>query len=144
VIWAARSARRAVRLARAKRWKAGLIVLKTIWPPHDGRIAELDWLVEQGMRKKGFAVIETVSYCHTTDGRLTKVGSAVDMMRALKDKGITQTAAAKLTEEERKDRIVRGVLVDIESPEYTAEYDKIIEGAQAAARAQAVATQVTV
>ena len=92
---------------------------------------ELDRLVEKGMRKGGFAVIEAVSYCHTTYGRLNKAGSAVDMMRALKENSVTLTAAAKMSEEERQGKIIRGVLADREIPEYTAEYAKIIERAQA-------------
>ena len=92
---------------------------------------ELDRLVEKGMRKGGFAVIEAVSYCQTTYGRLNKAGSAVDMMRALKENSITLTAAAKMSEEERQDKIIRGVLADRDIPEYTAEYAKIIERAQA-------------
>jgi 2-oxoglutarate ferredoxin oxidoreductase subunit beta len=92
---------------------------------------ELDRLIEGGMRKKGFAVIEAASYCHTTYGRINKSGSAVQMMQQLKERGITQAAAAKLSAEELEDKIVRGVLVDRDLPEYTAEYAKIIERAQA-------------
>jgi len=54
------------------------------------------------------------------------------MMRQLKERGITQEAAAKLSPEERADKIVRGVLVDREIPEYTAQYQQVIERAQAA------------
>ena len=93
---------------------------------------ELDHLIELAMRKEGFALVEAVSYCHTTLGRLNRVGTAVDMMRALKERGITQEAAAKLSPEERADRIVRGVLVDRDIPEYTSEYQKLIERVQAA------------
>ncbi|MBN1399778.1 MAG: 2-oxoacid:ferredoxin oxidoreductase subunit beta [Anaerolineae bacterium] len=92
---------------------------------------ELDRLIEQGMLKRGFAVIETVSYCHTTFGRLNGYSSAVDMMRALKEGSVTVRAAADLSPEERAKKIVRGVLVDRELPEYVAEYDKIIAKAQA-------------
>ena len=94
---------------------------------------ELDRLIRQGMEKKGFAVIEAVSYCHTTYGRRNQKGSAVDMMRDLKERGITQSAAAKLSAAELEDKIVRGVLVDRDLPEYTAEYEKIIQRAQAQA-----------
>ena len=94
---------------------------------------ELDGFIAKGMAKKGFAVIEAVSYCHTTYGRLNDSGSAVDMMRHLREKGVTMAAAERLDEERRKGLIVRGVLVDREQPEYTAEYDKLIERAKALA-----------
>ena len=96
---------------------------------------ELDRLIEKGMRKEGFSVIEAISYCHTTYGRLNKLGSAVDMMRALKVNSLTVQSAAKLDKEEREEKIIRGVLVDREIPEYTAEYAKIIAQAQAGLQA---------
>jgi len=94
---------------------------------------EMDRFIEQAMLKKGFALMEAVSYCHTTFGRLNKAGSAVDMMRALKDNSVSVEAAAKLSEAERQSKIVRGVLVDRDIPEYIEEYDKIIARAQAMA-----------
>ncbi|MFH1086473.1 MAG: 2-oxoacid:ferredoxin oxidoreductase subunit beta [Chloroflexota bacterium] len=93
---------------------------------------ELDQLIERGMRKKGFAVIEALSYCHTTFGRLNQIGSAVEMMRALKDNSVTQSAAANLPPEEREHKIVRGVMMDREIPEYIAEYERITARARGA------------
>lgn len=93
---------------------------------------ELERLIEAGMQKKGFALVEAVSYCHTTYGRMNKVGTAVDMMRQLKEHGITAQAAARLSEEERQGKIIRGVLVDRDLPEYLEEYEKVIVAAQVA------------
>jgi 2-oxoglutarate ferredoxin oxidoreductase subunit beta len=92
---------------------------------------ELDRLIEQGMCKKGFAVIETMSYCYTTYGRRNEKGSVVEMMRDLKENSISIGAAEKMSEEEREEKIVRGVLEDRDLPEYTDEYAKLIEQAQA-------------
>jgi 2-oxoglutarate ferredoxin oxidoreductase subunit beta len=98
---------------------------------------ELDRYIEQAIRKNGFSVVEAVSYCHTTFGRLNKLGSAVDMMRRLKENSITQAAAAsgKLPPDERGGaaRIVRGVLHDVDKPEYSALYEQLIERAKAGA-----------
>ncbi len=92
---------------------------------------ELDRLIEQAIVKEGFSLVEAVSYCHTGFGRLNKLGSAVDMMRALKDNSVNLAAAEKLTPDERSGKIVRGVLHNIEKPEYTRLYDALIERAQA-------------
>jgi len=92
---------------------------------------ELDRLIEQAIVKEGFSLVEAVSYCHTGFGRLNKLGSAVDMMRALKDNSINLAAAEKLTPDERSGKIVRGVLHNIEKPEYTRLYAALIERAQA-------------
>jgi 2-oxoglutarate ferredoxin oxidoreductase subunit beta len=88
---------------------------------------ELDRYIEQAIRKQGFSLVEAVSYCHTGYGRLNKLGTAVDMMRWLKDNSITLAAAEKLPPQERAAKIVRGVLCDIDKPEYTALYDQLIE-----------------
>jgi len=97
---------------------------------------ELDRYIEQAIRKNGFSLVEAVSYCHTTLGRLNKFGAAVDMLKARKDTGISKSAAEKMTPEERAGKIVRGVLHDVEKPEYTELYDRIIERAQASAGSQ--------
>ncbi len=96
---------------------------------------QLDEIIEQGMRKKGFAVIEAVSYCHTSFGRINRLGKAVDMMRWLKENTLTVEAAKRLTAEQLQGKIVRGVLLDRDIPEYTELYQQIIKRAQAGERA---------
>ncbi len=92
---------------------------------------ELDRYIEQAIRTPGFSVVEAVSYCHTTFGRLNKLGTAVEMMRALKDNSVALTAAQKLTPEERAGKIVRGVFHnDQNKPEYTQLYDALIARVQ--------------
>jgi 2-oxoglutarate ferredoxin oxidoreductase subunit beta len=93
---------------------------------------ELDHMIEQAINKQGFSLIEAVSYCHTTFGRINKLGSAVDMMRILKEKSISMSAADKLSPEERSGKIVRGVLCNQDKPEFTMLYDEVIERAQQA------------
>jgi 2-oxoglutarate/2-oxoacid ferredoxin oxidoreductase subunit beta len=93
---------------------------------------EMDRFIEQAIRKQGFSLLEAVSYCHTTYGRINKLGTAVDMMRMLKERSITQSASEKLSPEERADKIVRGILCNLDKPEYTALYQQIIERAQQA------------
>jgi 2-oxoglutarate ferredoxin oxidoreductase subunit beta len=92
-------------------------------------VTELDKLIERAMRKQGFALVEAVSYCHTTFGRANDLKSPVKMMRLLKEQSITIRAAEKLGEELPPDRIVRGVFHDEDKPEFTELYDQIIEQA---------------
>ncbi len=87
-------------------------------------------MLEQAIRKVGFSLVETVSYCHTTFGRLNKLGTPVDMMRRIKETSVNQAVAEKLSPEERATKIVRGVLWDVEKPDYLALYDKVIQRAQ--------------
>jgi 2-oxoglutarate ferredoxin oxidoreductase subunit beta len=90
---------------------------------------QLDKLVERAMRKQGFAVVEAVSYCHTTFGRANQLKTPIQMMRLLKENSITIKAAEKLGDQLPGDRIVRGVFRDEEKPEFTELYDQVIEQA---------------
>jgi 2-oxoglutarate ferredoxin oxidoreductase subunit beta len=109
----------------AKAAGASLVARSTVY-----HVAELDQLLIQALRKKGFAVVEAVSYCHTGYGRLNKAGQPVDMMRALKENAITVKEAAKLSADELTGKIVRGLLHETNLPEYTELYDQIIARAQ--------------
>lgn len=88
---------------------------------------ELDRFIEQAIRKNGFSVVEAVSYCPTTYGRMNKLGTTVDMMRQLKEDSISVSAAEKLSIEEKDKKIIRGVLHDIDKPEYTLQYEQLIQ-----------------
>ena len=91
-------------------------------------VTQLDKFIEQAVSKKGFAVVEAVSYCHTTFGRANNMKSPVTMMRLLKENSITLQLATKM-EEPPHDKIVRGVFLDVDKPEFTELYDQVIERA---------------
>jgi len=93
---------------------------------------ELDKFLAEAIAKDGFSVVEAVSYCHTTYGRLNKLGTAADMMRALKDDSISKTAYDALTPEQKaaNTKIVRGKFVDIDRPQYTASYANLVTRVQ--------------
>jgi 2-oxoglutarate ferredoxin oxidoreductase subunit beta len=93
---------------------------------------ELDKYIGQAINTPGFAVVEAVTYCHTTLGRINKLGTAVDMMRRLKDDSLTLSTAKGLPAEELQDKIVRGVFHnDPDKPEYSKLYEALIEYVQA-------------
>ena len=93
---------------------------------------ELDKFLAEAIAKDGFSLVEAVSYCHTTFGRLNKLGTAADMMRALKDNSIPRTAFDKLSDEEKhaNTKIVRGNFVNIEREQYTRVYANLITSIQ--------------
>jgi 2-oxoglutarate ferredoxin oxidoreductase subunit beta len=92
---------------------------------------ELDRFIARGIQTPGFAVIEAVSYCHTTYGRINRLGNAVAMMRAIRENSVRKSAYERKPAEERDPQaIVRGVFHDeSEKPEYTALYQQIIDRA---------------
>ncbi|HEC34567.1 MAG TPA: 2-oxoacid:ferredoxin oxidoreductase subunit beta [Chloroflexi bacterium] len=95
-------------------------------------ITELQKYIAQALQREGFSVVEAVSYCHTTLGRINRWGKAPDMMRYLKDNSIPLRKAEHMSEEEKVGKIIRGVFADREDlTEYTRLYGQIIRRAQA-------------
>jgi 2-oxoglutarate ferredoxin oxidoreductase subunit beta len=90
---------------------------------------ELDKYLSQAISNEGFSLVEAVSYCHTTYGRINKLGSAADMMRALKENSVSKSAYDKLNDEDRESnmKIVRGVLHTKKRPEYTKVYGTLVD-----------------
>jgi 2-oxoglutarate ferredoxin oxidoreductase subunit beta len=92
----------------------------------------LDQLMEQAIMKRGFAVVEVISHCHTQFGLKNKMGGPVEMMRAQKEMAVRVEKAKTMSPEELAGKLTIGVLVDRDLPIYTQEYRKIREAAQAA------------
>jgi 2-oxoglutarate/2-oxoacid ferredoxin oxidoreductase subunit beta len=90
---------------------------------------ELDKYLSEAIANDGFSLVEAVSYCHTTYGRINKLGTAADMMRALKETSIAKAAYDKLSPEKQQanNKIVRGVLQRKNRPEYTSMYNLLVE-----------------
>src|SRR5512139_3714933 len=93
---------------------------------------ELDKFLAEAIAKDGFSVVEAISYCHTTFGRLNKLGTAADMMRALKDNSVSKNSYDAMTPEQKtaNSKIVRGKFIDIERPQYTTSYASLITRVQ--------------
>jgi len=87
---------------------------------------QLDRLIERGMRKEGFGLVEVLSPCPVGFGRRNQMKSAVAMMRWQKDRAVSLKRASKMNEEELKDKIITGVLFEREAPEYTQEYERLM------------------
>ena len=90
----------------------------------------LDQLMEAAILKRGFAVVEAISHCHTQFGLKNKLGGPVEMMRRQKETAVRVEKAKTMTSEELQDKITIGVLVDRELPVYTEEYRRIREAAR--------------
>ena len=93
---------------------------------------ELDKFIAEAIANDGFSVVEAVSYCHTTYGRLNKLGTAADMLRALKDNSISQSAYGRLSPEEQagNTKVLRGNFVNRARPQYTTVYSNLITRVQ--------------
>ena len=83
--------------------------------------------IKKAIEHKGFSLVEAMSVCPTYYGRKNKKGSAVDMMQWLKDSFIDVKVADKLPEEKRAGKFLMGEFKEVNLPEYTDEYQKIID-----------------
>jgi len=90
-------------------------------------VFELDKLIERALLKKGFSVVEVITPCPTAYGRRNRLGSGSEMIQALKDETVSIKKAETLSPEELEDKIITGVYVDIDKPEYVESYLKLVE-----------------
>ena len=93
---------------------------------------QIDKLIAEAIQHKGFSVVEILDDCPTTYGRRNKFKSVIEMMNHLKEIAVPVKAAEKMSPEQLKGKVLTGVLHKEEKPEYTEEYAKVIQRAQAA------------
>ncbi len=95
-------------------------------------VLDLERYLQKAFEHVGFAVVEVVAGCPTCYGRRNRIGGPVEMMRWQKERAVSVKKARNMKPETLRDRIVTGILVDREAPEYTREYTKVQEAARAA------------
>ena len=82
---------------------------------------ELERLIRRGIEKKGFSVIEALADCPVQYGRYNKMPSAIDMLKWYRDNtAIAGTAGGN-------GKLLRGVLVDRDMPEYLEQYHELLD-----------------
>ncbi len=95
---------------------------------------QLSEVIAQAIAHNGFALVEAITACPIGYGRQNKSGDGANMLKWQRDHGITASAAAKLTDEERADKFIIGILHQSEAPEYTQQYDELIHKARGGAK----------
>ncbi|KAB2952365.1 2-oxoacid:ferredoxin oxidoreductase subunit beta [Heliorestis acidaminivorans] len=92
--------------------------------------SQLTNLIYQGLQNKGFSFIEAISTCPVYFGRKNKLGRPADMLKMQKEFCISKEAAEKMSAEEKAGKVITGVLHYAELPEYTEQYQKIVDKCQ--------------
>ncbi len=92
-------------------------------------VPQLDKLIKQGIEKKGFAVIEVISNCHTYFGRQNNMADPVTNQLWMKENAVSVSKAAKMSAEEMAGKFSIGILANVKKPSYCQEYQKIRERA---------------
>lgn len=109
-----------VEMARAA--GATFVARTTVY--HVRQMAEI---IRQAVVHEGFSVVEIMSQCPTYFGRKNKQGGAVEMMKHMREMTTPIGSKAKA---EHPELIERGIFVQLDKPEYCAEYDRIIARAR--------------
>lgn len=81
--------------------------------------------IKKGIQKKGFAFIEAVSQCPVQYGKVSRIGSAVNILKHYKDNSIRINKAKDMPSEELEGKIIIGEFVDIEKAELIEEWDRL-------------------
>ncbi len=88
-------------------------------------------LIKQGIRHKGFSLIDVYSVCPTYYGRKNHKGGAVEMLRWQKENMIPAARYYAMSEEQKSGKLMVGTLTHNNYPEYTQEYAHMVERVQA-------------
>ncbi len=83
-------------------------------------------IIKQAILHKGFSLVDVYSICPTYYGRKNKKGDAVEMLRWQKENLIPTARYYSMSEEERADKKLIGILSFNDYPEYTEEYARVI------------------
>jgi 2-oxoglutarate ferredoxin oxidoreductase subunit beta len=86
---------------------------------------ELQNRIKEALGKKGFSVVEIASPCPTHFGRNNKMKASVEMLRRLKEKGVSREKYEQIESPEQKGYFVIGKLVDRDAPDFSTSYEKI-------------------
>ncbi len=87
----------------------------------------LDKYIEKSLTKKGFTLVEAISHCPTTYGRLNKTKDPVEMMKFQKENFIPKAVYDKLSDEDKKEKFPIGEFVDVDKEDFVSRYLKLIE-----------------
>ena len=92
--------------------------------------AQLDKLLEKGISRNGFSVVEIMSNCHVQFGRRNNMADPVTMLQWFKDYAVATETASTMAPDSLHDKFTIGILADVEKPNYIEEYKKIQKKAQ--------------
>ena len=86
---------------------------------------ELTQYIKEALNKKGFSLVEMISPCPTNYGKNNKMKDPLQMMRWLKEKGVSPEAYEQLSDAEKADYFVIGKLCERNIPDFNTRYEEI-------------------
>lgn len=91
---------------------------------------QLPKLFAAGLSHHGFSFIEVITGCHTYHGKMNKLETPIDMLEFQRDHAVNPKQYDTLSDEEKEDKFIIGVLHASEQVEYIDEYNRIIKEAK--------------
>ncbi len=88
-------------------------------------------MIEEGIRHKGFSLIEVISMCPTHFGRYNGMKTPVEQMEWIRKKTVSIAAAEKMSEEELEGKIVVGRFAEKKKDDYSTRYLEVQAKAKA-------------
>jgi 2-oxoglutarate ferredoxin oxidoreductase subunit beta len=90
----------------------------------------LERIVQRAIEKRGFSLVEIMSPCPTAYGKINKKGKPKQLILDQKHQAVRVERIKSMSPEQLQGKIVTGILIDRELPEYIQTYDKVIAQAQ--------------
>lgn len=97
-------------------------------------VKQLEELIIEADKHKGFSVIEVIATCPVSYGRRNKIPGAADMIMWIKDNTINKKAADKLPPEKVADKIIVGKFHEVEDEEYCEAQERLAESLKGGAK----------
>ena len=88
-------------------------------------------LMKKALDKKGFSVVEIISDCPVSFGKMNNIKSPVEMLKWIKDITVSKKIWEGLSSDEKKGKYAVGEFLSKDRPDYTELYEEIIKKAQA-------------
>lgn len=83
-------------------------------------------MIQQGLEHKGFSLIEIVSNCHTSYGRMNKLGDHINMIKEMRDNSVMLGPNTDVEKAKAEGKYILGVLrQDTTRPELCELYEEI-------------------
>ena len=90
----------------------------------------MEKLITEGLRKKGFSLIEAIATCPTHFGKNNGNRNAADLMNWVKERSVPVARAKEMDRTELSGKLVMGKLADNEGEDYGTRYQKLIAKSQ--------------
>ena len=97
-------------------------------------VKHMERMIRGGLQHKGFSMVEILEDCPTGYGRRNKLRSPVEMLRLWKERCVTLEKAGRMDQEEVQGKILIGKYYEVERPDFTEEYNRMIASTREAKR----------